>query len=164
MTVLFSITKDLKIPYNGRNRTRPPTLEIYKDIIKKRKELERQQYAQEEDGYDNEEQEEIFVDDDEAQMELQQLLSQRGWESLFGSEEAIFFGGTDLVLDGDLTACKSALEHSYGIGLSQVDSKSLLAGAGTFRLHQLEIYLVTASGGFEYPLPEMSDGEDQNNF
>ena len=150
---LFSTTKDLKVPYSGRNRTNPPTVEIYKDIIRKRKELERQQY-----GDEGDDQEEVFVEDWEAQGALNELLQQRGWDSLFGSEDTIFFGASDLVLKSDLTMCTSSLEHAYGIGLSHVDSKSLLAGSDTFRLHQLEIYIVTSSDNeyhHDIPLPPM---------
>ena len=37
---IFSLTKDVKVPYSGRNVTKPPSLEIYKDILKKRREHE----------------------------------------------------------------------------------------------------------------------------
>ena len=90
------------------------------------------------------EEEEIVITDEEANMELEQLLMEKGWDALFGSSDSIFFGGSDLVLTGDLSACVSSLENSYGVGLSRVDSKTLLAGAETFRLHQLEIFLVSS--------------------
>ena len=106
--------------------------------------------------------EEIVITDEEAQMELEQLLMERGWDALFGSSDSIFFGGSDLVLTGDLSACGSSLENSYGIGLSRVDSKTLLAGSETFRLHQLEIFLVSPTDGvpgapMDYPGPPGSE-------
>ena len=153
---IFSLTKDLKVPYSGRNVTKPPSLEIYKDILKKRRERERQMYAN--DGEDGMEEEDIEITDEEAHMELEQLLSERGWDALFGSSDSIFFGGSDLVLTGDLSACVSSLENSYGIGLSRVDSKSLLAGAETFRLHQLEIFLVSPDDGGAPSAPILAIG------
>ena len=113
-------------------------------------------------GEDGMEEEEIVITDEEARMELEQLLMEKGWDALFGSSDGIFFGGSDLVLTGDLSACVSSLENSYGIGLSRVDSKSLLAGAETFRLHQLEIFLVSPddsepSAPMDYPGPPGSE-------
>ena len=99
------------------------------------------------DGEVGMEEEEIEITDEEAHMELEQLLSERGWDALFGSSDSIFFGGSDLVLTGDLSSCVSSLENSYGVGLSRMDSKTLLAGSETFRLHQLEIFLVSSSDG-----------------
>ena len=35
----YFAAKDLKVPYSGRNVTKPPSLEIYKDILKKRRDV-----------------------------------------------------------------------------------------------------------------------------
>ena len=39
------------------------------------------------------EEEEIVITDEEARMELEQLLMEKGWDALFGSSDGIFFGG-----------------------------------------------------------------------
>ena len=78
------------------------------------------------------EEEEIVITDEEAQMELEQLLMERGWDALFGSSDSIFFGGSDFD-DRRFECMRQFTGELVCIGLSRVDSKTLLAGSETFR-------------------------------
>jgi hypothetical protein len=57
---------------------------------------------------------------------------------------SIQFGLSDLVIAGDLSACRSQLESSYGIGLDPAgqDAKTLLAGSPVFSADVVEVWSV----------------------
>ena len=60
-------------------------------------------------------------------------------------EEVWQFGVGDLVLRGNMAACSSDLEKSYGVGLRQEEAVGLLAGAADFRVDRAELWAVTSA-------------------
>lgn len=63
-------------------------------------------------------------------------------DALRGAPGVMAWGVGDLVLRGDCSACSSALEHSYGIGLSGEEAGSLLAGAADFAVVRAELWVL----------------------
>ena len=73
----------------------------------------------------------------------------RAWvrhDALRSNAETMAFGVGDLVLAGDLTACSSELEHSYGVGLRADEARTILAGAPEFTVDVLELWAVVPRG------------------
>ena len=73
------------------------------------------------------------------------LLLFRAWarhDALRSNAETMAFGVGDLVISGDLSACASELERSYGAGLRADEAQTLLAGAPTFAIDALELWAV----------------------
>ncbi|KAA0171071.1 hypothetical protein FNF28_01076 [Cafeteria roenbergensis] len=71
----------------------------------------------------------------------------RPWKRIdtqYSDEGRISFGLTDLVIEGDLARCSSEIESTFGIGLraGSTAAKTLLAGAETFAVSNLEVWSV----------------------
>ena len=128
----------MKIPYHGRRSVKKPTAQQLEPIFKK-------MHPEGQDGA-----EEAFPGQyGDPASEIQEKVSayladlgKHGWESLFVDENTIRFGSTDLVLSGDLSNCSSQLEQSYGFGMSSADARTLLAGGETFKIQELEVFIV----------------------
>jgi hypothetical protein len=135
---LFSLTKDMKIPYHGRRTVKKPTAQELKPVFTQLHQLEQEGTEESFPGQ--------FGDTEaEAQEKADAFLAdmaKNGWESLFVDENTIRFGSTDLVLSGDLSNCSSQLEQSYGFGMANADARTLLAGGSSFRIQELEVYIV----------------------
>jgi hypothetical protein len=65
-------------------------------------------------------------------------------DALRVGEDVLQFGVGDLVLRGNLAACSSDLEKSYGVGLRQEEAAGVLAGATAFRVDRVELWAVSA--------------------
>jgi hypothetical protein len=162
---LFSITRDCKIPYTGRQRgpkqqgddMLKQQLEFaYQDELARFNDLEAQM-ADANDGippYD-EAGRLIVVEVDEYGQETESLVTRPKprpfvrCDAMKSSPTELRFGVKDLVITADFIACSSELETSYGIGLKpgSVECKTFLAGAPTFTPDIIEIWAVSADNG-----------------
>lgn len=61
-------------------------------------------------------------------------------DALRSNAEIMAFGVGDLVFRGDLSACSSHLENSYGVGLQRDEAETMLAGAPDFSVDALELW------------------------
>jgi len=115
---LFSMTHDLKIPYNGRVREKKPTGELVN------------QWGQ--------------INEHTGVFESFQgnPYKQQGWESFYSEPGILRFGKSDLVLSNDLDHCSSSLESSYGCSFRGALRTTVLAGANTFRIDDVEVFFV----------------------
>jgi hypothetical protein len=131
---MFSVTHDLKIPYNGRVREKVPQPE----------------YKQ----WGN-------VDEDTGEWEpfTTNPYNTTGWESFFADVGVLRFGQTDLILNKNLDTCSSNLESSFGCSFRRPLRSTILAGSERFSIDQLEVFYVTKeTGGYQ------EHGDEYNNL
>ena len=164
---LFSITRDVKVPYTGRTRgPRQPN----DDFLRQAHEYEQAQlqthYAEKLElasqrvGGGPPPFDEagnlllIHVDANGERMAPVAVPAPRPkpfvrLDCLRSDGETLQWGLRDLELRGDLTACSSELETSYGIGLKpgSIEACTLLAGAREFTVDAIEMWAVTPGGG-----------------
>ena len=107
-----------KIPYNGRVREKKPTGELVN------------QWGQ--------------INEHTGVFESFQgnPYKQQGWESFYSEPGILRFGKSDLVLSNDLDHCSSSLESSYGCSFRGALRTTVLAGANTFRIDDVEVFFV----------------------
>ena len=88
-----------------------------------------------------------YDDDGNASQRTLARPAPRPWvrcDAMRAGQFGIQFGLRDLVLAEDFNNCSSEVEASYGIGLRQgsAESRSLLAGAHTFRPEMIEVWSI----------------------
>lgn len=162
---LFTITRDCKIPYTGRQRgPRQPSDELLR-LEHDRLHAEEVAYYEEQEGrmaqltggqplYD-EGGRLIVIDFDAYGREYRTLLPKPHprpfvrCDALKANPETVQFGVTDLVLRGDLSGCSSMLEYSYGIGLrpGSEEARTFLAGVASFKPDAVELWAVSPDTG-----------------
>jgi hypothetical protein len=167
---LFSITRDVRIPFTGRVRgPRQANDELLMAAHEQANELARAEFdalcaqAKESTG-----QEPTF---DEAGRLVVTQYNEAGVpeairipmprakafirnDALRSGPELLQFGLRDLVLRGDFSHCSSELENSYGLGLRADEAAVLLAGGPSFRAESVELWALSPTGapeGFEEP-------------
>ena len=118
--VLFS-----QIPYNGRVREKVPQEKT-------------EQWGEVSTNYDGKEEWKSFRTNP---------YNTTGWESFYSNSGVMKFGKTDLIIQDSLDTCSSTLESSYGCAFRPPLRSNILAGAPTFRIDQMEVFLVQDGGG-----------------
>jgi hypothetical protein len=161
---LFSLTKDVKIPYHGRVRGDPQKNDAF---LRQQHEVAQMQAQA---AYMQALQQANVATGGQPQFdEYGRLITQQVDEytgqiinvaippprpkpfvrhdCLKSGADGMQFGLRDLVLRGDFSSCSSELEFSYGLGLKPggEEAKTLLAGAPVFRADAVEVYAVTAT-------------------
>jgi hypothetical protein len=159
---LFSLSKDVKIPYHGR--VRGPR-QANDDFLRQQHDLANMQAQA---AYMQALQQAQMATggapqfDEYGRLITQQVDEYTGQvinvaipvprpkpfvrhDCLKSNADTLQFGLGDLVLKGDFSECASELEYSYGVGLKpgSADTKGLLAGAPVFKADAVEIYAVT---------------------
>lgn len=163
---LFSITRDVKVPYTGRAKG---PKQITDDLLRQEheaaheaevaayEEIEAEMAALSPSGvpeYDVHGRL-IVVEVDETGAEVERVLARPKprpfvrCDATKSSARSLQFGVRDLVLSDDFTRCSSEVEASYGIGLrpGSAEARSLLAGAPEFVPEIIEIWAVASELG-----------------
>ena len=159
---LFSLTSDVKIPYNGRLKgPKQPNDDFlrqqheYSQAALQAAYMEVLKVAYEQSGGNPQFDEAgrlLVIQTDEAtgqQVVVPYAVPRPKpfvrHDALRSDEGSLQFGLRDLVLTGDFSQCSTELEASYGIGLrpGSAEGRTLLAGAPTFAAEVVEIWAVT---------------------
>ena len=163
---LFSLTRDVKVPYTGRVRgPRQPNDDFlrqqhdYAQMQIQAQYMSALQNAKAQNGgvpQFDEAGRLLLTDSDEfgniipVAVPVPRPKPFVRHDCLSSDGDTLQFGLRDLVLSGDLSSCTSELEYSYGLGLKQSspEARCLLADAPIFAVEALEVWAVSSSAGW----------------
>jgi len=156
---LFSVTRDVRVPYVGRIKGPPqPTDAEFRRSHDSQFQYRQQQWLMNmekirqeaaEAGVEFNEAGEIVHDPGTIDLSAFTMPPprHRPWsrvDAQFSDDGRVSVGLTDLVIDGDLTRCSSEVESTFGIGLraGSAEALTLLAGAREFAVTEIEVWAV----------------------